>query len=112
MTKVIYRADEFGRVKTEQYTQTRLPDGQISLDYSEHYDTHRRRRVTHRDILDTQSEVPAAEPPPPHVTVTVTSTDEDETDEQSEDGESQTDAKEEEVLTEEEKKGTICCCTN
>ena len=109
MTKVIYRADEFGRVKTEQYTQTRLSDGQITLDYSEHYET-RPQRVTHRVVRDADAEVPAAESEPP--LVMVTSSDEDETEEQSEDSDSKTNSKEEEVLTEEEKKGSVCCSRN
>lgn len=102
MTTVIYRADEFGRVKMEQYTQTRLPDGQISLDYSERYETHP-ERVTHRDVLDAHPEVAAAESQPP--TVVVKHNVDDDTDEQSEDHSNQEDAGNEDDLTEEEKKG-------
>ena len=108
MTKVIYHTDEFGRVKTEQYTQTRLPDGQITLDYSEHYEKHP-QRVPHHELSASESESLHVDVKPPHITVTVTSTTEDETYEQSEDNDSQTEAKEE-VLTEEEKKGSICYC--
>lgn len=102
MTTVIYRADKFGRVKMEQYTQTRLADGQITLDYSEHYETHP-ERVTHRNVLDADLEVSAAETQPPRVIVT--SGVEDETDGQLEDSDGQMDGDENEVLTEEEKKG-------
>lgn len=115
---MIYRADEFGRVKMEQYTQTRLADGQITLDYSEHYETHP-ERVTHREVLDAHPEVSAAESQPPQVVVT-SSIDERESDDQSEDhSDSQTDddenedadglsdADKKEELTEEEKKGFL-----
>ena len=98
MTKVIYHADEFGRVKTEQYTQTRLADGQITLDYSEHYET----QPTHRGVRDGRREVSAAESR--HPDIRVMSDEED-------DGDSRTIAnQEEEVLTEEEKKGSVVTC--
>jgi len=112
VTTVIYRADKFGRVKMEQYTQTRLADGQITLDYSEHYETHP-ERVTHRDVLDAHPEVSAAESQPPQVVVTSSAGEQ----EQSKHSDSQTDADKEEgtdglsdadgkeELTEEEKKG-------
>ena len=99
MTTVIYHADEFGHLKREQYVQIRLPDGQISLDYSEHYDSHP-ERVTHRDVVDS---VPPVSTPPPQIVVT-SSVEGETDDEQSEDSDSQTEA-EEKVLTEEEKKG-------
>jgi len=112
VTKVIYRADEFGRVKIEQYAQTRLPDGHITLDYSEHYETPT-ERASRLDVADAHPELSAAESQRLHVTVTSSDEDEDEDedemDEHSEDGDSETNAKEEETLTEEEKKGSLCC---
>jgi len=102
VTTVIYRTDEFGRVKMEQYIQTRLPDGQITLDYSERYETHP-ERVTHRDVLDAAPEVSAATTAAPPTAAT--SHDEDETDEKSENDDSQAATEKEEVLSEEEKKG-------
>lgn len=107
-TTVIYHADEFGQVKMEQYVQTRLPDGQITLDYSERYETHT-ERVTHRNVLDAHPEVSAAETQPPEV-IEISSV-EDEADDESEDSDSQSDATgEEELLTEEEKKGLYVLC--
>ena len=114
MTTVIYRADKFGRVKMEQYTQTRLADGQITLDYREYYETHR-ERVTHRDVLDAHPEVSASESQPAQVVVT-SSVDKHETDEDSEsrtdddekeDIDELSDADKKEELTEEEKKGFL-----
>lgn len=49
-TTIIYKPDQYGRVKMEQYIQTKL-NGRIILDYQEHYETHP-ERVTHKDILD------------------------------------------------------------
>ena len=94
----------------ERYVQTRLPDGQISLEYSEEYEQ-RSEQETHGDVLDDVPEVSAAEMQLPHTIVT-SSVDnvEDrktETDDQSDASDSQTDIDEEEkeVLTEDEKKG-------
>jgi len=102
VTTLIYRADDFGRVKMEHYVQTRLADGKITLDYSEHYETHP-ERVTHRNVIDAHPEVAAAEAQPPQVVET--SSVKEETDEPSEHSDGQTDADEEEALSEEEKKG-------
>jgi hypothetical protein len=38
LTKVIYKVDDFGRVKVEQYSQQRI-NGKIILDYSEAFET-------------------------------------------------------------------------
>ena len=91
VTTVIYRADEFGRVKTEQYTQTRLSGGEITLDYSEHYDDTRRHRNA-EPAADSRDDV-----------------DDDDDDVASENNDIQTDAEEKEVLTEEEKRGSVWC---
>jgi len=99
---VVYHADEFSRVKLEQYTQTRLPDGQITLDYSERYEK-RQERVTLRNVFDPPREVSATTTPAPQIVAT--SSDEDETDEQSEDDDPRPGTEKEEVLSEEEKKG-------
>jgi len=85
VTTVVYRADDFGRVKIEKYVQTRLPDRQITLDYSEDYETH------------SELAAPVSHDPSSNI--------EDETEEDTEHSDSQPDAEEEEVLTEEEKKG-------
>jgi len=98
---VIYLPDKFGGVKVEMYTQTRLADGDITLDYSEHYLSATRPPPSNdedeidEDETDEEGENDEGE------------NEEGETEEQPEDaGNSQTDASEkEEVLTEEEKKG-------
>lgn len=41
-TMVIYKPDNFGRVKMEQYIQTKL-NGRVVMDYHEHYETHPER---------------------------------------------------------------------
>ena len=92
VTTVIYRADEFGRVKTEQYTQTRLSGGEITLDYSEHYDDTRRHRNA-EPAADSRDDVD----------------DDDDDDVASENNDIQTDAEEKEVLTEEKKRGFVWC---
>lgn len=58
-TTVIYKPDQYGRVKMEQYIQTKV-NGRIVLDYQEHYETHP-ERVTHKDVLDAHEEVTMGE---------------------------------------------------
>lgn len=50
ITRVVYNADRYGRVKTEQFTQTRDPEGHVTLDYIEHIESHPEMGL-HRDIV-------------------------------------------------------------
>ena len=100
VTTVVYRADEFGGIKMEIYKQERLPDGQFTLDYSEHYDV-----IEPYPTMESQHLQPV---------VASDSNVDAESDKQSENGSSEVDTNddddnddEEEELSEEEKKGCL-----
>lgn len=103
ITKVVFKPDEFGRVKTEHYTQRSI-SGQIILDYSEDFETISDHQVYKQEYEDNAEEqqqekqLPDLNGSPIGVGTIVEIAESSDTSEVE-------DSSEEELLTEDEKKG-------